>query len=75
MKTKNTDPAISLAAATLARMGKGVPRSHSPEHIAVLTKRLENARLKRWPKKSQKPLSIGGSNTGSTENQDTTDAG
>jgi len=51
MKAKNTDPAISLAAATLARMGKGVPRTHSPEHLAVLTQRLEKARLKRWPHK------------------------
>jgi len=42
---------LSMKMRELARKGKGVPRVYTQEEIYKRTKRLAEARLKRWPKK------------------------
>lgn len=42
---------MNRAAQALGRLARGVPKSYTREEIEARTKRLAEARLKRWPKK------------------------
>ena len=44
---------MNRAAQALGRLAKGVPKSYTPSEIEARTKRLVEARAKRWPKKKR----------------------